>query len=623
MKTSRIGAVVVGLLALFAAGHARADGATGGTTATVLNTYSKVWVNGDNLGPNRIGQDTGAGIMDGHVAFRALPTKEVLVATSYTRSDSRPNAENSYMQGGVAVAKITDKGVVYGQPFDLPRLNDNRAWMRPQTFISDDGKKVIAVAASESNGLNNNNPMPCLFVLNVNPDLSLSLAQIPNSTRNNINLPTNLIQTALNQGINVPNPENQRGPHSAAQIGPNTWAVGMQYNNQAHEAFAFSVGDDNTVTMKWLRRYSNNAQHCRPQVAFDATTNTLYSTAVEANEQPAEIGFRLVAIDPATGLAKQGLNKVVVRSQPNQNKYVSEPSISVPVGGTVAIGWAMTSKARQRNGNNGHAGGGQVAQLALFDGATLAMKGTPISAAAPYGRHAHTFATKYGPNGDPAIAYIGGSSTGTGAGKQLIYPLTAQGALGVKDYGKMYTVSLYSDVANVQARGKDNPNNQAKGFINGVGDVPNPGFDVANGFMPEVKAFTLSVVTGYTDQAAAQRGLKNSLWLSLTPAAWKEGIQTVPGTPTPTPGTNPDGTGSLPKTQTTTPTNPQGDQSSTPDTPSVTEGEALEPGYGENPAFADTASGCNVSRTGGPDMGGLALLALGAVALVRRKKEGR
>jgi MYXO-CTERM domain-containing protein len=579
-------------------------------------------VNGDAMGPNRIGDRTGAGTMDAHAATRTLANGDVLVATVYTRSDAQRNNENSYMQGGVALAKITPQGVVYGQPFNLPNLPDNRAFMRPQALLTDDGSRVIAVAASETNGLNNNNPMPVAFLLKVNADLSLALAPISNSTRTNINLPTNFIRHALNEGITVQNPENQRGPHSVAQIGPNTWAIGMQYNNQAHEGFAFSLGANDSIDMKWLRRYSNNAQHCRPQVAFDASTNTLYSTSVEADTQPAEIGFRVAAIDPATGLAKQGLNKVVVRSQPNQNKYVNEPSIGVVAPGTLAIGWGMTSKARVRNGNNGHAGGGVVPQLALFDGATLAMKGTPIAAAAPYGRHAHIFTTKYGPNGEAAVAFIGGSSTGTGPGKELLYPLTAQGALGVKDLGKMYTVSLYSDIANVQVRGKDNPNNQGKGFINGVGDVANPGYDKgANAFMPEVKSFSLSVVTGYTDQTAMTRGLKNSIWLSLVPATWKEGIQTVPGQPTPTPGTNPDGTGTLPKTQTTTPTNPAGDQSSVPESGSVTEGEALSPdGAGGNPDFADTGAGCSVSRTKNAELGGFALLALGAAALLRRKK---
>jgi hypothetical protein len=611
------------MLAMFAADYARADGAvTGGTTATVLNTYSAVAFKADTIGPNRIGKNTGAGAMDAQITYRVVSPQEVLLAMVYTRSSNTPNNNNSYMQGGMVLARLTEKGVEYGAPFDFPQLNGERAFMRPEVVFSDDASKALVMFASEDNGVNNN-PQPVAFVVS-RTGLNVALSPIPNTTRGNINKPTNLIQTALKQGITVQNPNDQRGPHSNAQIAANTWAVGMQYNNQAHEAYSVTLQNDGSIKMNWLRRYSNNAQHCRPQVAFDASTNTLYSTSVEADEQPAEIGFRLAAIDPATGLTKkdangQNLNKVVVRSNPNQNKYVSEPTIGVVAPGKLAIGWAMTSKARNRNGDNGHAGGGQVPQLALFDGATLGMIGQPIAASAPYGRHAHIFTTKFGPNGEPAVAAIAGSSTGGGAGKQLLYPLTAEGMLGVKDIGKMYTVSNFSDVANLQARGKRNPNNQAKGFINGVGDVPNPGFDKPNGFMPEVKSFSASAVTGFSDQAAKDRGLKESVWLSLVPASWKQGIQTVPGSPTDKPGTNPDGTGPMPTTTTSTPTNPSGDQTSGGDTGSVTEGPDLAPG-GQNPEFAET-SGCNVSRSSSTDLAGFAFLALGAAALVRRNRK--
>src|SRR6185295_5914290 len=113
------------------------------------------------------------------------------------------------------------------------------------------------------------------------------------------------------------------------------------------------------------------------------------------------------------------------------------------------------------------------------------------------GRHPGAYTTGYGPNGEPALAVISGSSTGTGAGFVQIYPMSADGSLGVKDPMKVYQASLFSDVANVQARGKRNPNNQARGFINGTGSVPNPGYApdpaaAANNFMPEVKTFSFS-----------------------------------------------------------------------------------------------------------------------------------
>jgi MYXO-CTERM domain-containing protein len=291
------------------------------------------------------------------------------------------------------------------------------------------------------------------------------------------------------------------------------------------------------------------------------------------------------------------------------------------VGGKLAVMWGVVSKARaQRNGNNGHAGGGQAAKLALFDTTTLAMIDQPLDMVAPYGRHPGMFAMKYGPTEQPAFAVLGGSSTGEAAGKQIIYPLTAEGKLGVKDYGKMYTISKFSDVANLSSRGNNNPNNQAKGFINGKGLLRNPGFGVANGFMPEVKSFTLSTVAGYGDDAAKVRGLKLSLWLSLVPSTWKD-IPTVPGQPTDKPGTGPDGNGPLPKQDTTSPTNTDGNGTTDQGDDNVVDGPDLEGPGGRDPRLTGNAGGCSASGQGGATgFGGALLLGLGAAALIRRRR---
>lgn len=632
MKTSRICAGVVATLALFAADNARAEGAVGDTV--VLNTFQTVWIKGDALGPvqngtPRIGKNTGAGLMDAQFAFDAKSNPaEVLLGTVYTRSAAtkNPNAANdSYMQGGFALAKLTEKGVVPGVTIDLPTLEGERTFMRPQIAFTP--KFAVLIAASEDNGVNNN-PQPVLYIADKTTG---ALAKIPNNTRgaNNLNKPTNLIQTALKQGIQVQNPNNQRGPHSIAQVGPSSFVVGMQYNNQAAEAFKVTIQDDGTVKMDWLKRYSNTAQHCRPQVAVQSETATEgFLAEVEANNQPAEIGFRLTKFNIATGA--QVASKIVVRSDPKANKYVAEPSIAF-AGDKLAIGYSLSASVnRNRNGDNGHAGGAQVAALALFSTTDLNMVGTPLLNAAAYGRHSSMFGTSYGPNAEPAIAYIGGSSTGTkGAFEQLI-PLKADGSLGLKDSAKLYAVSSYSDVANVQARGKRNPNNQARGFINGLGSVPNPGFGKgATAFMPETKTFSFSTVTGYTDETGATVGKRNSIWLSLVPASWAPGIQTTPGSPTDKPGTGPNGepstTGPAPRT-TTPPTNPSGDSQSTESSGNLGDGtEATVPDGtdGSRASLGADNGGCSVSHksTSGGGAGLVLLAVAGVIVALRRKQE--
>ena len=114
-----------------------------------------------------------------------------------------------------------------------------------------------------------------------------------------------------------------------------------------------------------------------------------------------------------------------------------------------------------------------------------------------------------------ALSGKGAVVTGaTNSQDYAIVKLKSDGTLGVKDPLKMYTVSTYSDVANLQARGKRNPNNQAKGFINGLGDMPNPGFDKPGGFYPEAKTFSLSTVTGFRSVVfAAPPCTKSCPWL--------------------------------------------------------------------------------------------------------------
>jgi MYXO-CTERM domain-containing protein len=626
---SATGATTPGTGAGTGAGNGTGGGGGGvvaGTGKTaVLNTFSKVWVSGDDKGPTKLGKLTGAGTMDASFAFDATNKAAVSILTHYTRSANQANGNNSYLQGGVAFATLTEKGVVPGPEVALPNLNGDRTWMRPVGgFVS--GDRALLIAASEDNGINNN-PQPVAFLVSAKSGLVLPQ---PNNTRGatNITKPTNLIQLALKAGINVNNPNNQRGPHTCVldETKPDTYICGMQYNNQAQEAFSVTALADNSLKMNWLVRYSNTAQHCRPQVVSLPGTNTFAIAAVEANNQPAEIGYRVSIASKDTG--QPSLSKIVVRSEPGKNKYVSEPVLGLINKDKLAITYGMSSSVRQNNDGNGHAGGKKIDAAVLVNIADLTIAGTPTLGVGQYGRHGSSFVTGYGPAGGPALAVISGSSTGTGGGFIQMYPLNSEGLLGVKDAAKVYQVSAFSDVANVQARGKRNPNNQARGFINGLGDVPNPGFtaDPAKAtlnFMPEVKTFSFSTVTGYSGPEALGKGIKNSVWLSLVPASWQDGLQTMPGKPTDKPGVNDDGTGPAPRS-TGIATNPSGDVASAGagGTNVLPNGENDETRSNEKTRDVAAASdGCSMAS--GNESSGLGLFGLilaGALVVVRRKR---
>lgn len=629
MKTSRISAALVVTLAMFAADAAfaadvpTATGGTGTGDTVVLNTYSKVWVSGNARGPNNIGKNTGAGTMDAAFTWDDVAYKtdknNVNLLTIYTRSANQANGNNSYMQGGFALATLTAKGVVPGPEIDLPTLNGERTWMRPEAgFLP--GNRVLLMAASEDNGINNN-PQPVLFLADAKTG---QLLDVKNNNRNgNQKKPTNIVQLALKQGITVNDPNNQRGPHTITRVNDNTFVVGMQYNNQAQEAYSITVEDDNNVKINWLVRYSNNAQHCRPQVQIAPGATTGYIAAVEANNQPADIGFRVTEFAVNSGKAIQ--SKVVVKSDPKNNKYVSEPVMGL-LGDKLAITFGYSSKARNKgNNDDGHAGGRKVDGAVLVDKATLTAIGAPILGVGQYGRHGSSFITGYGPNAEPSLAVISGSSTGTGGGFIQMFPMKADGTLGEKDAAKVYQVSPFSDVANVQARGKRNPNNQARGFINGLGNVPNPGFTTdpalaAQNFMPEVKSFSFSTVTGYSDADAMGKGIKNSIWLSLVPASWQQGIKTVPGGVTDAPGTNPDGTGPAPHT-TTPGTTENGDVGATEESDETT---TKSNNRGRGDLGGATSDGCSVqSSNTSSNFGVIGLAIAGVLVAIRRRRSSK
>ncbi len=632
--------------------------ATGTGSTAMLNSYSKVVIDQalfpgpQQNGVPRLGKVTGAGNISTQVSYAQLPNNNIRYLVTSTVSDSTRNQNspnNSYLRGAVATGLITAEGVKEEAVLQLPKLNGDRAANRLISHVMKDGRAIV-IMASEDNGVNNN-PQPVAFVIDLNKATAGAAVQnitpeaIPNSNRKNngvvnVNKPANLIVIGNQQGRNIPNPNNQRGPHTINAVPgeDNAVIVGMQYNNQASEAFKLTVGADNTLTMNWFRRVSNTAQHCRPSVAISEDGKTLYHAAVEANNQPAEIGWRLTELNPATGqiIKSKIAVRTIEKNGNNGGEYVSEPRIAiVPGTNNVVATYGKSYLARDRNNNNnGHAeDGSKMVVAAIFEKGTLNMMGQETRGVGVFGRHGSSYVTQYGPKGEPALAVITGSSTGTGKGFVSMYPIKPDMTLGLKDSMKTYPASPYADLANVQARGLRNPNNQARGFIEGIGMVPNPGYvadanDPKNktNFMPEVKYVSMAAITGYKDAVTAKEGKRNSAYLSLVPAVWREGLATAPGQPTPLPGTDPNGNpsevGPSPKTN-APPTNTDPDSTSDG---TVTNGDETNPGDAtggsrRNPNMG-AADGCSTS--GGSPVGSFGFIGLavaGVLVALRRKRE--
>ena len=603
-RTGICAAVVTATLGVIAtSGTAHADGQT-----VVLNTFNAVMPQlvGDTLGPKnsdgtmKVGKNTGDGYWDSQLKIDDSSTAvanfhnavTLLITASRTDMTSVNNGGTpSWMQGTFATVSLTAAGPQLStmQRMDLPQLEGERNWQKPNIMATD--KYYLLVAASEDNG-ENNNPQVVAFVYNKD---TLQPVPVLNSNRSDsTKKPTNLIE------LSGQNDGQQYGPHSIVRLSDTSFVMGVQRNNQAAYVLRVTVDESPAngvnLNVNYLKKVLGDAQHCRPDITADG-----YMTTVEANDQPADIGVRVIHFDTETGAVIK--SKLIAASDPDHNKYAVQPNIA-DLGDKIGISYQMSEKMRD---GNGHTGGSNLSMVAIVNKADLSIIGTPVSAIAPNARHAGSIGGLWGEDGKEMNSFISlaGSSTGTGKGMAQVVPFDATtNSLGVKDPGKLYEVSTYSDIAGTVTRGKRNPNNQGRGFIYAYANIPNPGYQGGDSaFMPEVKSFYGSAVSGYTNATTAMAGARESIWLSLVPEVWQQGLSTTPGTATPTPGTGPGGLGPLPRTS--------------------AQGTNTDPNAGSGDAPALGTSGCACTTAGttpAGETGGIAaLFAMIGLVLARRR----
>lgn len=509
-------------------------GGTGGGTVQ-LQTYSTKVYNA-TLPRAKVSKLTGSGAVDTDANWYPAPNGETLLGMVWTASDdtTNNNSNNSYFRGMFGVSKITAAGVVpVVQPTMIAKLNGDRAFMRPRIVFANGGKHMVLIAAAEENGINNGNPQVVTTVIDAATGATMKI------TNGGQNRSTFRQQTFMNLITQSGNNDNQQyGPHSICQVSDNEILTMVQRNNQNQYALLFQVNDAGagavTITAK-RRLVIQNAQHSRGMIACPLTpptarVNELVVTSVEANNQPADIGIRVGALDTSTLSFRT--SKLAVASSPRQNIYAVQPNITYLGGKYVGLQYQISNKTATRNGGNQHKGGNNKAYLEVLDATTLTSvdKAEAVSASA---RHSDACGTTFGADGAPAVGVISGAATGTGAGLVQIHPVDpATGKIADVDrVGRLFQVSKFADVSGNAVRGKRNPNDQGRGFIRCVGGAPNPGFGQPNGFLADVKTFTVSLVQGFENGnlTTATQDEPQHAFLSLVPASWKAGVAAVPG----------------------------------------------------------------------------------------------
>lgn len=127
--------------------------------------------------------------------------------------------------------------------------------------------------------------------------------------------------------------------------------------------------------------------------------------------------------------------------------------------------------------------------------------------------------SKFGPNGETKAIMLQGSIVGSldGAGRASVLNYSAANrALALEDE-VVFARSI--DTGWLSKFYGQNPNNQGRNYLTCTGDVPNPGFGVAGGFMPEVKSFIAVPGNGrIRDAVTGQAQPKLALAMHLIPA---------------------------------------------------------------------------------------------------------
>jgi MYXO-CTERM domain-containing protein len=435
---------------------------------------------------------------------------------------SDANDNNGYWEGKVSIIQLNAQAaptIVSTQ--QVTHFNGDRPFNHPRLAAGGTGDYVIVNFASTIEDPNITNQ----YVM----ALDSTGAVIP-LTGKSLNGDNQVFddQGNLQQVLNVG--QNDGDNHGAAEmhfIGTDTAGVdhflgGYLHNNNDTYIFGLAVTKTATgvnVIESWKTKAITPANIGRPACAVTGATSAT-CCAGKGNNRPPEYGIECVALDTTTGKI---LNKsIVAASNPDQKVYMNQPSLTFLGNGTCGLG-AQMSTGDGRN-QNGHFLASNTSMAYTIDCSALTIKNT-ATAVAPFQRHATMSSSVFGNQGQKFMASMGCSSTGAGgAGIQLI-GVDANGMMTVDKENNMLPVMWQCDTAWLSYKGLRNPRDQGRDFLHTLGDVPNPGYGLSNGWMPEVSNFAISLVGAVHDSTAT----RNSLYASFIPIAWDKSVQVSMG----------------------------------------------------------------------------------------------
>ncbi len=317
-------------------------------------------------------------------------------------------------------------------------------------------------------------------------------------------------------------PDNDNGGPDIAYLGYDDVSMKHRFMASSFEnggggrawGYTLEVGLDIDTNEQELNLTSRSVVYTNLNIARQSVEAIDYDRALYCgpygNTRPPNMGVLCNIVDANDG---DVLNEMLIaESKPNQDIYYNDPQVAALDYNRFAIKVNRSNGAGRKTNDKG-ASRSEVQFWEITDNNEFILKDQEKDLDAPFQTHAAMCSGMYG---DPAkesaqsFALLTAPPTGVGQGMLHTMKWTAESGFSQADQWIISEVGDSGEQSNMYGA---NPNNQGRNFLNCIGNVENPGYGIDGAFMPTVKSFFVSTMSGKKPGEG-----KNSQFLSASPA---------------------------------------------------------------------------------------------------------
>jgi len=262
-----------------------------------------------------------------------------------------------------------------------------------------------------------------------------------------------------------------------------------------------------TLTRTWITPVVTPTAIGRPTIAAVSADRALLCAAKGPNRPSDHVECGLLDTNTGTVLWKNQ----IASGDRQKRIYFNQPTIAKLADNRFAL-MAIESNGQGKMTNN--VKGANIAHMYMLERNGDAINvASEIVGAAAHQTHASLCTGAYGEAGTPSVSVFSAAPTGVGRAAMVMVGYDeATKAFKYDPKADLWPAAWYGDSGHLANWYGRNPMRQGRDFMRCIGNVPNPGYHVPNGYMADVKSFFVGAVHGRVPGDA-----KNSLFLSLVP----------------------------------------------------------------------------------------------------------